>query len=675
MPVSGLSGARADEPAGEPTRLIVGFSPRNVGSAVAEEAHDEAGGDVIERSRVAGIEVVEVDDAAEAIEAYDDQPGVRYVEVDRRVKAFTNDPYYSQQWNLQPLSDSNKGSANVEPAWGRSLGREVVVAVVDTGVKKGGTDLDAARVLQGKDFVNGDDDADDDNGHGTHVAGTIAQSTDNGRGVAGVAPDARILPVKVLDSFGAGFLSDIVEGIAWADSQGADVINMSLGLYEYSDALCQAVWTAYQDTVVVAATGNDGAGLVSYPAACPGALAVGAVRYDGQRTEYSNYGVEMALLAPGGDMTVDQNGDGYGDGILQQTYEASWGYRFYEGTSMASPHVAGVAALVIGADPDAWKYAEKILTQSARDVGDPGWDEESGFGIVDATAAVDLAVQWSDGAGEGYWIATEAGQVRAFGAAQGLGSSASRGSKAKLVAVEETPSGNGYWLLDVDGGVHAFGDAAYKGSLTELKAQGKAPAGVEAIDISSTPSGQGYWVLDAVGGIFTFGDAIFYGSVPGLRATGTQIGSEPVVDLASTPTGRGYWLLDRAGGMFAFGDASYYGSVPGLRAEGKSIGPAEIVGMAPTADGFGYWLVDSAGGMFAFGSAPFYGSIPGLRAAGTNVGAVTVVAMEPTASGAGYWIVDDRGGVFTFGVAPYHGSLPDSGVRGKAVGIAPSYKS
>ena len=664
----GLPSAGAQE--SQPGRLLVGFSSAAYQRAPGADAHEEADGEVIGAIDEVRVEVVEVDDVESALTEYRRQPGVRFAEVDDRVRAFSNDPLYTHQWNLQPVSGANKGTANVEPAWGQSRGADVVVAVVDTGVRVGGSDLDSARVLPGTDIVNGDANADDDHGHGTHVAGTVAQSTDNAKGVAGVAPDAKILPVKVLDAGGAGYESDIVTGILWAKDRGADVINLSLGSSEESPAMCQAVGQAVDaGVVVVAATGNDGAGFVGYPAACDGAIGVGAVRMDGALAGYSNRGLEVDLVAPGGDLGVDQNGDGYGDGILQQNYVGSWAYRFLEGTSMAAPHVAGASALLLAVNPSINVAA--TLTATARDLGAPGWDEASGFGALDAAAAVTRA---ADGvaSGDGYWLAASNGQVRGFGSAPALGSLSGRGVKAALVSIEQTPAGDGYWILDADGGVHGFGAADYHGSLADLRASGAVGGNAVPLDIASTPTGRGYWILDAAGGIFTFGDARFFGSVPGLRNDGVKIGPADVVDIASTPTGRGYWILDDVGGMFAFGDAAFLGSVPGLRNDGHKIGPADIVSMAATASGRGYWLVDDVGGMFAFGDAAFHGSLPGLKEAGVKVGKATVVAMEPTGSGSGYWLVDDAGGIFTFGDAKYHGSLPASGVKAQAVGIAPA---
>jgi len=188
------------------------------------------------------------------------------------------------------------------------------------------------------------------------VAGTIAQSTNNGMGAAGIAYQATILPIKVLNSEGSGTYDAIANGIIWAADKGARVINMSLGGSSGSTTLQNAIQYAYnKGVVIVCASGNDRRSTVSYPAAYTQCIAVGSTRFDGTRARYSNYGSALDIVAPGGDASVDQNHDGYGDGILQQTFAegspTDFAYYFFQGTSMASPHVAGVAALVLSAHP------------------------------------------------------------------------------------------------------------------------------------------------------------------------------------------------------------------------------------------------------------------------------------------------------------------------------------
>lgn len=313
-----------------------------------------------------------------------------------------NDPLYPYQWHLEQI--------RTEQAWDISAGQGVVVAVIDSGVAYEtydvyvqAPDLANTAFVPGWDFVNNDAHPNDDHGHGTHVAGTIAQSTNNGIGVAGVAPGASIMPIKVLDENGYGPTSIVADGIRWAVDHGAQVINLSLGGENSNELLEDAVNYAYNNGVlVVAASGNENRSTVSYPAAYPNALAVGAVRYDESRSYYSNYGAALDVVAPGGDVTVDQNEDQYPDGVLQQTicnpeYDLEctetdptrFGYYFFQGTSMAAPHVAGVAALLIesgvATTPDEIRQA---LQETAKDKGAPGWDMLYGHGLVQAYDAL-----------------------------------------------------------------------------------------------------------------------------------------------------------------------------------------------------------------------------------------------------------------------------------------------
>ncbi len=307
-----------------------------------------------------------------------------------------NDPYYKYQWHLDnPVN----GGIQTEEAWNISTGSGVKVAVIDTGIRKG-TDLANTCFVAGYDYVNKDTDPTDDNGHGTHVAGTIAQSTNNALGVAGVAFNSCLMPVKVLGATGAGTYANVALGIRYAADNGAKVINLSLGGSSDSTTLKDAVAYAYNKGVtVIAAAGNENSTSILYPAAYDDyVVAVGAIQYDETRAPYSNYGPSLDIVAPGGNTAVDQNGDGYGDGVLQQTFTISsgritWGYYFFQGTSMATPHVSGVAALVIANGVTGPDNVRAALQTTAEEKGSPGWDATYGWGLVDAYKAL----QWTAG--------------------------------------------------------------------------------------------------------------------------------------------------------------------------------------------------------------------------------------------------------------------------------------
>ncbi|PWH15691.1 MAG: hypothetical protein DDG58_10680 [Ardenticatenia bacterium] len=306
--------------------------------------------------------------------------------------AFTpNDPYFDRQWNLQAIQATQ--------AWDYAGGQGVVVAVIDSGIAyedfehyRRAPDLANTVVIPGYDFVNNDPHANDDFGHGTHVAGTIAQSTNNGLGVAGVAFGATLMPVKVLDARGQGGFDAVARGVIFAADQGARVINLSLSGRKASRLLQDAIqYAADKGVLIVAAAGNSG-GAVEYPAAYDPVIAVGAVDYRLQRARYSNFGPQLDLVAPGGDTRADANEDGLPDGILQETFQGDptrFALHNMEGTSMAAPHVAGVAALLFAFNPGATAaQVRQVLETSARDLGTPGLDDNYGHGLVQAAAAL-----------------------------------------------------------------------------------------------------------------------------------------------------------------------------------------------------------------------------------------------------------------------------------------------
>ena len=304
-----------------------------------------------------------------------------------RITATTNDQYLSDQWHLLARA-TYAGSSNWVAVGSPTLGTGATVAVLDTGVSPH-PDIDG--ILPGYDFISNDANASDPHGHGTHVAGTVAESAGNGIGAAGVAPGASILPIRVLDETGNASYDKIFAGLAYAVEHGADVVNMSLA--GTSDAgMCDAVTrTVSAGVVVIAATGND-SGPVGYPAACPNAIAVGAVTMSGLVAPYSNTGTQVDLTAPGG-TAEDLNLDGDPDGVLQySTFGGVSGYYYSSGTSMASPHVAGGAAIIRSLRPAATPLQIKqVLTSSATDAGVPGADPLFGAGMLDLAKMVTAA--------------------------------------------------------------------------------------------------------------------------------------------------------------------------------------------------------------------------------------------------------------------------------------------
>jgi serine protease len=328
------------------------------------------------------------------------EEGVEHAEVNGLMESFgfvPDDPLYMFQWNLDQV--------NAEGAWGLSTGEGVVVAVIDTGVaykeeqrpRKRGIqmpDLKQTRLVAGYDFVDDDDAPYDLQGHGTHVAGTIAQSTNNSYGVAGLAFNAQIMPVRVLDGKGRGSFSDVADGIRYAADHGAHVINLSLGGFLPSAEVNKAVQYAHsKGVVVVAAAGNSGSRVKSYPAAFENVIAVAATQYDRAPTFYSNFGTYVDIAAPGGNTLIDQNDDGSPDGIMQETLKRAANgdaimepaFALYMGTSMAAPHVAAAAALLVAQGVSNPAEVERILVATAQ--RDEGWRGEYGAGILDAGAA------------------------------------------------------------------------------------------------------------------------------------------------------------------------------------------------------------------------------------------------------------------------------------------------
>jgi serine protease len=321
------------------------------------------------------------------------------------------------QWNFAGLFGVNapEAWANVA-ADGAPGGKGSVVAVLDTGVaytNRGpfvrSPDFSPYEFVQGYDFVANDPFPNDRNGHGTFVAGTIAEATNNHRGLTGLAFAARIMPVRVLDTQGEGEASTIAEGVRFAVQHGARVINLSLEFSPNVTAadipeLIEALrYARRRGVLVVAAAGNEGHTAIAYPARAPDVVSVGATTEHGCLAGYSNDGAGLTLVAPGGGADANLPGDPNchpeqppGRDIFQETFTGSSVRRFglpsgYEGTSMASPHVAATAALIIasrvlGRSPTPVQIIARMRA-TARKLGGGGDERLYGAGLVDAGAA------------------------------------------------------------------------------------------------------------------------------------------------------------------------------------------------------------------------------------------------------------------------------------------------
>lgn len=320
------------------------------------------------------------EEAVAAVERGQEAPGALSVAVDTRVhvSATADDTYRARQWPLDRFE--------AESLWAARPGAGVTVAVVDSGVQGTHEDL-ASVVLPGTDFVtDGLDGRTDPNGHGTHVAGIIGAVANNGRGVAGLAQGVNVLPIRALDADGYGWSSDVAAGITYAVDHGAQVVNLSVGGGFSSSQQTAANYALSRNVVLVAAAGNErlDGNPVTYPANLPGVVGVAATDRDDAVAPFSNYGAYVDIAAPGVQII--------------STY-AGGGYRYLDGTSMATPYVAAAAALMRAARPTATPAEiAQALASTALDLGAAGRDNDFGHGLIDPAAAVAAVVGTPAGA-------------------------------------------------------------------------------------------------------------------------------------------------------------------------------------------------------------------------------------------------------------------------------------
>jgi serine protease len=392
---------------------------------------DDAGGNKVfpKKDRSAELKALTLD----RIRSLREDPEVEYAEPNfiRKPCISPNDPRFDLQWHFRLI--------NLQEAWDITTGSdEITVAVLDSGILSGHPDLEP-RLMDGYDFVSQVDNANDGDGrdpdpedpgddpegesssfHGTHVAGILGAATNNGLGVAGVTWNTSILPLRVLGMEG-GTDADVAQAIRYAVSLSnasgtvpegpAKIINMSFGGPGFSQTVQDAVQDARAEgAILVAAAGNESTRLAYYPASLDGVISVSAVDLNLQKPTYSNFGSFVDVAAPGGDMSADLNGDGFGDGVLSTlgNDQREFFYRFYQGTSMAAPHVAGVLALMLAVNPNLTPTdIDQLLAGThpdttvriTQDLGAAGRDDIYGHGLIDAAQAVVAARSIPGGGG------------------------------------------------------------------------------------------------------------------------------------------------------------------------------------------------------------------------------------------------------------------------------------
>lgn len=358
---------------GEATSSSLLVKYKNTASDRARaDVHKQYGAKVKRNIAPLGVDVVSIastESVGELVRKYRSKAEVEYVEPNYLAKRFLtpDDSLFSKQWHLHKIG--------APEAWDKSQGGFGPIAIIDTGIASSQSDLSGS-VLPGYNFVSDNTDTNDDNGHGTHVAGIVSASTNNSNGVASIGFKGTLLPVKVLDGSGAGSYGDVASGIIYATDQGAKIINLSLGGSSSSRTLEDAIkYALARGVVIVAAAGNNGNDSAVYPAMYPGVVAVTATTQNDALASFSSYGNHTFISAPG-------------EAIIS-TYH-SGGYATLSGTSMAAPLVSGLIGLAISSGATTPHNVLNDLRASSDKVGayaydQNGWNQYFGYGRINAT--------------------------------------------------------------------------------------------------------------------------------------------------------------------------------------------------------------------------------------------------------------------------------------------------
>ncbi|MDX1520034.1 MAG: S8 family peptidase [Anaerolineae bacterium] len=366
-----------------PGEVLVKFKPQQLGALSLEEAVQVRGLALLEAAPNSGWLRIQVEPGREreVLAELRANGDVESANFNYPIYALNtpNDPRFGRQWALHNTGQTGgtvDSDIDAPDAWDIETGdNTVTIAVIDTGVDLDHPDLQA-NIVPGFDFYNNDPVADDDNGHGSHVAGIAAAVGNNGTGIAGVSWKAKIMPLKILSAFGIGSTLDLIEALHFAADNGANIVNLSLGgscSFDWSNVQAALNYASNKGVLIVAASGNSG-GTVLCPAALENVIAVGATDHQDQRWSGSNFGSALDVVAPGVAITSTLAGGTYG---------------IKTGSSMSGPHVAGLAALIWSFKPTlTTNEVDNLIITTTDDLGGPGWDQFFGHGRINAWQAL-----------------------------------------------------------------------------------------------------------------------------------------------------------------------------------------------------------------------------------------------------------------------------------------------